>query len=151
MAIVRADRSIARAGSKVVKSVAGYDAHRFFCGTQGRLAAIGAVAFRTLPLRAIQPSGAELFSEARQVWIQRVKPADYPSVREMAEGLAAADAASQTLWHTAPPARVDHDWVLAPDGGLSPSPAPPALLRRAKDLLDPEGRFPSLILPGLNL
>ncbi len=145
MAIVRADRSIARAGSKAVKSVAGYDAHRFFCGSQGRLGAIGAATFRTLPLRAIQAPEAEIFGGAREAWIQRVRPSDFQAARERAQSLAAADPASHTLWHTAQPERVDFDWVLAPDGSLSPSPAPLALFQRAKDHLDPHGRFPGLI------
>lgn len=145
MAICRADGTIARCGSKAVKSVAGYDAHRFLCGSQGRLAAIGIITFRTWPVRALRSPAAEALAEGAAAWIQRVRPADYAAARAGAETLLAADPESCTLWHAQEPARVEHDWVLAPSGALSPSPAPSALLQRVKDLLDPTGRFPSLL------
>ena len=48
--LVLADGTIANAGGKVVKNVAGYDLARLVCGSEGRLALIGRVSFRLHPL-----------------------------------------------------------------------------------------------------
>ncbi len=48
--LVLADGTIASAGGKVVKNVAGYDLARLVCGSQGRLALIARVSFRLHPL-----------------------------------------------------------------------------------------------------
>jgi glycolate oxidase FAD binding subunit len=48
--LVLADGTIASAGGKVVKNVAGYDLARLVCGSDGRLAFIGRASFRLHPL-----------------------------------------------------------------------------------------------------
>ena len=48
--LVLADGTIANAGGKVVKNVAGYDLARLVCGSEGRLAFIARVSFRLHPL-----------------------------------------------------------------------------------------------------
>ena len=48
--LVLGDGTIANAGGKVVKNVAGYDLARLVCGSRGRLALIGRVSFRLHPL-----------------------------------------------------------------------------------------------------
>jgi glycolate oxidase FAD binding subunit len=48
--LVLADGTIASAGGKVVKNVAGYDLARLVCGSGGRLALIGRASFRLHPL-----------------------------------------------------------------------------------------------------
>ncbi len=48
--LVLADGTIASAGGKVVKNVAGYDLARLVCGSRGRLALIGRASFRLHPL-----------------------------------------------------------------------------------------------------
>jgi FAD/FMN-containing dehydrogenase len=48
--IVLADGTVASAGGKVVKNVAGYDLARLVCGSQGQLAFVGRVSFRLHPL-----------------------------------------------------------------------------------------------------
>jgi len=48
--LVLADGTIANAGGKVVKNVAGYDLARLVCGSQGRLALIARVSLRLHPL-----------------------------------------------------------------------------------------------------
>ena len=48
--LVLADGTIANAGGKVVKNVAGYDLARLACGSEGRLALIARVSFRLHPL-----------------------------------------------------------------------------------------------------
>ena len=48
--LVLADGTIASAGGKVVKNVAGYDLARLMCGSRGRLALIARASFRLHPL-----------------------------------------------------------------------------------------------------
>jgi glycolate oxidase FAD binding subunit len=48
--LVLPDGTIANAGGKVVKNVAGYDLARLVCGSEGRLGLIGRVSFRLHPL-----------------------------------------------------------------------------------------------------
>ncbi len=48
--LVLADGTIASAGGKVVKNVAGYDLSRLVCGSRGRLALIARASFRLHPL-----------------------------------------------------------------------------------------------------
>jgi len=48
--LVLGDGTIANAGGKVVKNVAGYDLARLVCGSRGRLALIARVSFRLHPL-----------------------------------------------------------------------------------------------------
>jgi glycolate oxidase FAD binding subunit len=48
--LVLADGTIANAGGKVVKNVAGYDLARLVCGSRGRLALIARASFRLHPL-----------------------------------------------------------------------------------------------------
>jgi glycolate oxidase FAD binding subunit len=48
--LVLADGTVASAGGKVVKNVAGYDLARLVCGSQGRLAFVARVSFRLHPL-----------------------------------------------------------------------------------------------------
>jgi glycolate oxidase FAD binding subunit len=48
--LVLADGTIASAGGKVVKNVAGYDLARLVCGSEGRLAFVARVSFRLHPL-----------------------------------------------------------------------------------------------------
>jgi glycolate oxidase FAD binding subunit len=53
--LVLADGTIANAGGKVVKNVAGYDLARLVCGSEGRLALIARASFRLHP----QPKAAQ--------------------------------------------------------------------------------------------
>ena len=48
--LVLADGTVANAGGKVVKNVAGYDLARLVCGSKGRLALIARASFRLHPL-----------------------------------------------------------------------------------------------------
>jgi glycolate oxidase FAD binding subunit len=51
--LVLADGTIASAGGKVVKNVAGFDLARLVCGSEGRLAFIARASFRLHPLPAV--------------------------------------------------------------------------------------------------
>ncbi len=48
--VVLADGTVASAGGKVVKNVAGYDLGKLFCGSQGRLGLVARVSLRLHPL-----------------------------------------------------------------------------------------------------
>ena len=51
--MVRADGTVARAGGKVVKNVAGYDLARMLCGSRGSLALISSATFKLAPLAPV--------------------------------------------------------------------------------------------------
>ena len=66
--LVLADGTVASAGGKVVKNVAGYDLARLVCGSRGRLALIARASFRLHPLpRASQTLVVETDEPARVV------------------------------------------------------------------------------------
>jgi glycolate oxidase FAD binding subunit len=50
---VRADGTIAKAGGKVVKNVAGYDLARMLCGSLGSLAVVTSATFKLSPIAAV--------------------------------------------------------------------------------------------------
>jgi glycolate oxidase FAD binding subunit len=51
--MVRADGTVARAGGKVVKNVAGYDLARMLCGSRGSLAVLASATFKLAPLAPV--------------------------------------------------------------------------------------------------
>jgi glycolate oxidase FAD binding subunit len=51
--MVRADGTVARAGGKVVKNVAGYDLARMLCGSRGSLALVASATFKLAPLAPV--------------------------------------------------------------------------------------------------
>ena len=51
--MVRADGTVARAGGKVVKNVAGYDLARMLCGSCGSLAVVASATFKLAPLAPV--------------------------------------------------------------------------------------------------
>ena len=71
--LVLADGTIASAGGKVVKNVAGYDLARLVCGSEGRLALIGRASFRLHPVpRAARTLVVDTDEEADvAAWILR--------------------------------------------------------------------------------
>lgn len=138
MGVILADGTTAKSGASVVKSVAGYDLHRFFCGSWGELGVIGLVFLRLTPLKALPAPSARALSEwqGEPIWIQRVLPTDFNAASRQ-EGVAALDPASSTLWLRQAPKAVAPGWVLAPGG----RPAKNLAQLRAKSVFDPEGRW----------
>jgi glycolate oxidase FAD binding subunit len=51
--LVRADGTVAKAGGKVVKNVAGYDLARMLCGSYGSIAVIASATFKLMPVAAV--------------------------------------------------------------------------------------------------
>ncbi|MCG9895176.1 MAG: FAD-binding oxidoreductase [Fimbriimonadaceae bacterium] len=135
-----ADGSVARAGSTAVKSVAGYDIHRLFAGSRGRLGIVAAVALRTFPIRALPTTSARAEGgSSDRVFICRTPRADFDDFRRRATRVIASDPASATLWLGAEPAGFQ-GWMIGPNGRLQPRP-PEELDRQAKLRFDPEMRL----------
>jgi FAD/FMN-containing dehydrogenase len=138
MGVILADGTTAKSGASVVKSVAGYDIHRFFCGSWGDLGVIGLVFLRLTPLKALPKPQARVIADWRgePAWVQRVLPSDFLTASQQ-EGVLAADPASSTVWLSRPPKGIQPGWVLAP--GERPAKSPTQ--QRAKDVFDPQGRW----------
>lgn len=142
--MVTAEGGIVRSGSRVVKSVAGYDAHKLLVGSRGALLLPVKVVLRTFPKpsASFPPGVHSLGDKVRS--ILRVEPTD---VRAGQSALGAdalgCDAATGTFWASRSvqdlPA-FPYAWSLdpyrpsIPDGVL-------ALHRRAKAVLDPGGKL----------
>lgn len=147
-AFILADGRVAKSGSTAVKSVAGYDVHRLFCGSQGSLMVMALAFLRLAPLKGVPPCTALVKGDdPDRVWIQRVLPGDFDLAMQRAHHLVAADASSSTLWHSAEPKRHDHDWLIAPEGLTDPPASPLALVKRAKEVFDPSCRFNPHLAP----
>lgn len=148
LTLVRADGTVAKCGSRVVKNVAGYDVQKLIVGSRGTLAVIGEVVLRTYPLRAL-PAPALTGSgkiALEHAWVQRTLRADFPQALAAAQGRAhRGDEASSTLWADVGQGgqlpRFTEDWVLAP--GREPLPEGPMRewMHRTKMAFDPDGRL----------
>ncbi len=126
MEVLRGDGTFARVGAKVAKNVAGYDGHRFFAGTRGGLVALLSVTLRLWPQTLFEGLAApDPQVEMTTVWHGGSAPSDA--------------SCGAVRWGAGPPPE-DADWWIGLGGARSPSTVPD-LERRAKSILDPEGRF----------
>ena len=137
MTIMRADGVLAKVGSRVVKSVAGYDVQRLMVGSRGTLAAIVDVTLRMTPIRAIPSDDVVESGEvvASGIQVQRVLRSDLDRVIAGYSTPTWADRASNTIWsNEAQPKRFAGDWIWT-------QPAHPALIQRAKNVFDPQSKL----------
>ena len=142
--MVTAEGEIVRAGSRVVKSVAGYDAHKLLVGSRGALLLPAAFTFRTFPISSLSFPHTVHISGDKVRSILRGEPVDVRArLSELGEDALASDEATGTLWTS----RSVQDLPLIPNGWsmdpFRPS-IPEAVLplhRRAKALLDPGGKL----------
>ena len=152
MTVVRGDGTFAKSGSRVVKSVAGYDVHKLFIGARGTLGVVADVTFKTFPVRALpQPTcrAVAAFGDGDPIWVQRVAPSDYDAALTVAgDRLMAEDRASATLWARVEAGdalpRFPDDWVLRAGCGAENLVLPEsarALQAATKAALDPAGKF----------
>jgi glycolate oxidase FAD binding subunit len=150
--LMLADGSIVKSGSKVVKSVAGYDVHKLMVGARGCLAVLLEVTVRVWPLAALDLDGLPNPppAETDTIWVQKTLPSDFDAARAAAgERLLVADCDSATLWADVGAedvlSRFPHDFVVRAGCGAANfeivDPTQIRLLRRAKDLLDPDHRL----------
>ena len=82
--VIRTDGTVAKAGGRVVKNVAGYDLMRLFCGSWGKIGLIKTLTLRTQPLRRhrckIAMSGS---SKDLSTISQSLKAANNTSIEEL--------------------------------------------------------------------
>jgi FAD/FMN-containing dehydrogenase len=137
MTVVRADGTSAKCGSKAVKSVAGYDAHKLFVGSRGSLGAIATVTLRTLPSRALPQHQVETLSSEEPTHVARTLRTDFESARANAGRLVAADPASCTLWSLDEPKLPAESWMLGPRGAIVRPGQSAKLEESARGVFDP--------------
>ena len=133
----------AKSGAKVVKSVAGYDAHKLYVGARGTLGPVVTATLRTWPLRALpEVSAAQVRAwDGGPFWVVRTLRGLYDRAMESMPGVLAFDRPSCTLWTESEPPRPTEGWVLGPAGHRWPEPSSPRLLARLKAVFDPEGEW----------
>lgn len=166
MTVVLADGTIVRSGSRVVKNVAGYDAHKLFVGARGTLGIITEVVLRTFPLASlgvptahmhfeIEGSGEDYLRRSSEmkrkpIWIQRTRPSDFGQAMAAAgQSLLEHDPETSTLWTELPESkdlpRYDGDWVIRGNCGAKnlsiTDPVQILLMRRAKGVFDPTNKL----------
>lgn len=140
--VVRSDGTVAKCGSKVVKSVAGYDVHKLFVGSRGELGVIVSATLRALPIGALPLDSVDLLDDSHEPrYIQRTLPSEFDDAVQRAERIQAIDRASCTLWCDDEPSTTAEGWVIGPRGYRKRNPQPSHLEARAEELFNPDGRF----------
>lgn len=150
--LVQADGTVAKAGSRAVKNVAGYDLARLLIGARGTLAVIAEVILRTFPVKSL-PEPKVIGQEGEQgdsIWVQRTLMTDFEQARAATaayHGDNDPNTATLTRWipeHVELP-RYPGDWVLRSgcgDRNLEiTDPTQIRLMRRTKELFDPTGKL----------
>jgi glycolate oxidase FAD binding subunit len=149
LTVVRADGTIAKAGSKAVKNVAGYDVQKLLVGARGALAVVAQVILRTYPVKALPPLDVEVTAEVPALGaIQRVLRSDLDAASASPD-IVALHRATATIYRRCESLekvpRFEHDWLLGwglGSGNVLPLKATEArLMRRAKSILDPAGKL----------
>ena len=110
------DGTLAKAGSKVVKSVAGYDLHRAAVGSWGRGLAFRTATLRTFPIRALPTPEVQVlsFMWGETPFIQRTLRTEFDDALHAAPSLLGFDTATCTLWCAEPPEPTPGGWILGP-------------------------------------
>lgn len=153
MKLVMADGTIAKSGSKAVKSVAGYDVHKLLIGARGSFGLIWDVTLRVSAVSSV-PRPDCLFKSpvawSHAFWIQRVALSDFAKAYEVArENTICADNATGTIWAQVEPSdslpRYPGDWVIRSGCGEKnvqiSDPAQIKLMKRAKQAFDPTNKL----------
>lgn len=155
MTLVRADGTVAKSGSRAVKSVAGFDVHHLAIGARGAVGVIVEVILRTATVpgwRAPQPLPVLEFP-----WIQRVRLGDLErAVAERPEQVCRKVPEMGLVVAEVPPSetrrRWPGDWVIRGGCGegnfLMDDPVAARLLGRLRAVMDPEGRINPLAFPS---
>ena len=153
MKVVQPDGTVVKCGSKVVKSVAGYDVQKLMIGARGTLGLIAEVTLKTFPLKALPDHQIQFVPQASRQpanWVQRVLHSDFAVALQVNEGrLTAYDPASSTLWAVVPPdqslKRYPEDWVIRSGCGKKNlefrDQTVKELMIKAKKIFDPEGKM----------
>ncbi len=152
LTVVRPDGTVAKAGSKAVKNVAGYDVQKLFVGGRGALGVVAEVILRTFPLKALPAPDLELRAPARSACgiLQRTLPTDFArALDDCREALLASHPGTSTLYRESEDLssvpRYESDWLIG--WGLGPGnlrfldPDQVKFMRRAKQIFDPTGKL----------
>jgi len=142
MTVVRTDGTLAKCGSKAVKNVAGYDAHRLLVGSRGTLGAIAKVFLRTYPVRALPTHQLSVVGSIEApTFVARTLRTDFAATVESTPRLIASDPASCTLWSVERPNLPAESWMVGPEGERFRPEQPAKFERRAREIFDPEGKL----------
>lgn len=150
MRLVLADGVVCTSGSKVVKSVAGYDVHKLMIGARHTLAVVAEVTLKVFPLAALPESVVTKVREpiSTSFWVHRVLPTDYLGcVRSHGDGVMFVDSAASVVWAMGgdAPRRFRHDVLVGYGFGSMncslTNPVMRRLLARAKAVLDPTNKL----------
>jgi glycolate oxidase FAD binding subunit len=145
--VVRPDGTVARCGSKVVKSVAGYDVMKLFVGARGTLGVLTELILRTCPVKALPKPDLIIHRDFGAAgWVQRTLRSDFDKACQAAgEQLLAASPGSSTLYLSGKPQRFPEDKLVGWGQGAQNLQIEDATLRqtmrRAKNALDPEAKL----------
>jgi glycolate oxidase FAD binding subunit len=136
--VVLGDGTVARSGSRAVKSVAGYDVHKLPVGARGVFGIVIEVHLRLFAGRAHLEEGVA--HPTGQPWIARVDLSEVDRVADQCTPLV-TDPSTGTLWgEGAPPLLPVPSWLIQP-GPLALPPGELIFFQRAKRLLDPESKL----------
>lgn len=135
MAVLLADGRVVQVGSRVAKSVAGFDIHRTMVGSRGGLGLILQVHLRVFPAGEVPPPWAD--ERVGSYSIRRTSPAQFDSEICNAEGLLSADAATATYALSGPITANRPGWWIGPQGSRS-EPTNRELERKLKHVMDPK-------------
>lgn len=136
------DRPPGRTGSKVVKSVAGYDVHRAACGTWGRGLRFIEATLRTMSLAARQACRATIVHPMVGLpYISRVLPSEFARHLEATPGVIAYDEATATVWSSERPSMHLGGWAIGPGGDWQWSAGQKDAMRRWQNVWDKECRW----------
>lgn len=138
MTVLLGDGTVAKVGSRVAKSVAGYDLHRVMVGSRGGLALILEANLRTFPLADL-PEPWPIHSGSEQ-WIRRTLRSEFESEVENRNDVVARCAATATYVTGLRPERDRPGWWIGPAGQSSPMWSPD-LARKIKAAVDPLDRW----------
>jgi len=161
MTVVLADGTIAKSGSRAVKNVAGFDAHKLFVGARATLGIIVEVTLKTFPLASLpihegvstsQPptTSKEVPLRRKPLWIQRTRRSDFSeATRAAGSSLLESDGASSTLWAEVPNGkdlpRFEGDHVIRKGCGEKnlqiTDPTLARLMQQAKAIFDPANKL----------
>lgn len=143
--MLRDDGTDVWAGSKVVKSVAGYDLHRLQVGARGVFGILLEVALRVTPSAScpVRPAVPERAAEITA--IVRVWPSQFTTLRSaLSSAIIAEDETTATLWLSRKPnpAELPEKAILWERDPKRPFlNAPVEVARRMKQALDPGYKF----------
>lgn len=150
---ILADGTAFKSGSKVVKSVAGYDLHRLLVGSSDTLAILVEVTLRTVPVESVgKPApivGPVQAALREEVAIQRVLRTDFEAALSLAgDHLILADRGTCTLWTKLSEGielrRFAYDWIRCRNPyrpEFEVDPVQSHFMRRAKANFDPDNRL----------